>query len=369
MIRVNNPDFGTLEKELLIECIDTGWVSSAGPMVKRFEHELSSYVGVKHGIAVSSGTSALEVACHSIGLKPGDEVILPSFTIISSIVVLLRLGLKPVLIDSNVESWNLCTKDLEQKISDKTKALMLVHTYGLPCDMKTIKELANTHGFKIIEDCAQSLGATIEGMQTGSFGDVAAFSFFANKMITTGEGGMVVTNDDEIAEKAKGYRNLYFNNGPDKFQHLDIGYNFRMSNIQAALGVGQLSRINQIAENKILLAQNYIKLFKELPSIQLPISPEGYENVYWMFGILLPKSCKYNSMEVSHKLKEKGVDTRLFFTGMHQQNILKEFEFTKGSFPICDFLSNKGLYLPSGSNLTLKDQEYIVNSIKDIISE
>ena len=239
MIPVNEPLFNRNEKKYLNQCIDEAWVSSEGPFVRKFEEDFSSYLGLRHGIAVSSGTAALEAAVAAAGISEGDEVILPTFTIISCAIAVIRLGAKPVLVDAEPETWNIDTGQIESKITEKTKAIMPVHTYGHPVDMDPVMELAKKYQLRVIEDAAESHGAEYKGQKTGSIGDIGCFSFYANKIISCGEGGMVVTNDEEITERARAYRNLCFL--PEKrFYHTELGYNFRLTNLKAAVALAQL---------------------------------------------------------------------------------------------------------------------------------
>ncbi|HQD27466.1 MAG TPA: DegT/DnrJ/EryC1/StrS family aminotransferase, partial [Methanoculleus thermophilus] len=249
MIPVNEPLFDGNEKKYLNQCIEEGWISSEGPFVKEFEEKFSSYLGSRYGIAVCNGTAALETALFAAGITKGDEVIMPTFTIISCASAAIRLGAKPVLVDSEPETWNMDITQIEGKITDRTKAIMPVHIYGHPVDMDPVMELAEKYDLKVIEDAAEVHGALYKGKKAGSIGDVGSFSFYANKIITTGEGGMVVTDDEMTAERARGYRNLCFK--PERrFYHTELGENFRMTNLQAAVGVAQLEQIDRFIEIK-----------------------------------------------------------------------------------------------------------------------
>ena len=252
---VNTPLLNGNEKKYLNECIETGWISSEGPFVKRFEDEMSSYIGRKYATACTSGTAALDIAVSILHLKEDDEVIMPSFTIISCAQALVKQGVKPVLVDSDLKTFNMKIEDMESKITAKTKAIMIVHIFGLTVDIDPILDLAKKYDLKIIEDAAQMMGQEYKGKKCGSFGDVSIFSFYPNKQITTGEGGMVLCDDEKLDRRAKSFRNLCF--GEDRFIHEELGYNYRMTNMQAALGVAQLENINKIVplatlENNIM---------------------------------------------------------------------------------------------------------------------
>ena len=252
-IPVNEPLFDGNEKKYINECIDTGWISSEGSFIKQFEEEFSKQVGRQYGIAVANGTAAIDIAMESLAIRPGDEVIMPTFTIISCITQIIRIGAKPVFVDSDPVTWNMDVNRIEQKITSKTKAIMVVHIYGLPVDVNPVIEISKRYNLLLIEDAAEMHGQTYNGRPCGSFGNVSTFSFYPNKHITTGEGGMIVTNDEILAEKCRSYRNLCFQ--PKKrFVHENIGWNYRMTNLQAALGLAQLENlVKHILKNQKLL--------------------------------------------------------------------------------------------------------------------
>jgi perosamine synthetase len=352
-IPVNEPLLNGNEKKYLNECIDTGWISSEGPFVKEFEEKFSKRAGRKFGIAVCNGTAALEAAVIALGIKSGDEVIMPSFTIISCASAIIRAGGIPVLIDSEPDTWNMNVSQLRNRITSKTKAVMIVHIYGLPVDIDPVLEIAKEFNLKIIEDAAEVIGQTYKGKPCGSFGDVSTFSFYPNKHITTGEGGMILTDDFEIAERCRSLRNLCFK--PEKrFEHDELGFNFRMTNIQAALGLAQFERLDEFIDKKRQIGKLYNELLKENPYIELPLEKTGYaENIYWVYGLILKEISGKNAESVMKVLTEKGIGSRPFFYPMHLQPVFKKSGLFKNeSYPVSEKLSEYGFYIPSGLALT-----------------
>jgi len=370
MIPVNEPLFNGNEKKYLIECIGTGWISSEGPFVKHFEKEFSKKVKRKYGIAVSSGTAALDIAIKTIGIEEGDEIIMPTFTIISCINQIIMSKAKPIFVDSDPVTWNMDAAQIESKITDKTKAIMIVHIYGLPVDVEPILELAKKYNIKIIEDAAEMIGQTYNGKPCGSFGDVSVFSFYPNKHITTGEGGMVVTDNEELAEKAKAYRNLCFKT-EKRFVHDELGWNYRITNLQAAVGLAQLEQLDLFVNKKREMGKLYTELLKDIEEIQLPLSKTEYaENIYWVYGLVLKDGSKLNAAEFMNKLREKRIGTRPFFYPMHKQPVFnKKGLFLNENYPVAEKLSEYGLYIPSGLKLTKEQIFEVVNKIKEVVSE
>ena len=364
MIPVNEPLFISNEKKYLARCIDSGWISSEGPFVKEFEEKFSKYAGRKYGVAVSSGTAALEVAMGAVGLKPGDEVIMPAFTIISCALAVVNYGGVPIFVDSEPETWNININKIEEKITKKTKAIMVVHIYGHPCDMAVIFKIAKKHKLLIIEDAAEAHGAEYMGKKCGSFGDISCFSFYANKVVNTGEGGMVLMDSKSYFEKAKSLRNLAF--GKEKrFVHKELAKNYRMTNLQAAVGVAQLKNIEKLVNIKRENAKKYTRLLKDVRGLQLPVEKEWAKNVYWMYGIVLDKSTAFDAESFAEELAEKGIQTRPFFYPLNLQPVFQNFKKTK--CPVAEKIEKQGLYLPSG--LGLKDWQIkrVVREIKKIL--
>ena len=369
MIPVNEPVFGKREKAFLCECIDSGWISSEGPFVKQFENEMASKVGRKYGVAVCNGSAALDTAVAALELGPGDEVILPALTIISCAASVVRTGAVPVLVDCDRHTWNMDVNQIEAKITAKTKAIMAVHLYGLPVDMDPVIKLAEKHGLKIIEDAAEAIGQDYKGRTCGSFGDLSTLSFYSNKHVTTGEGGMVLTDNRVLADRCRALRNLCFQ--PQKrFVHEELGWNFRMSNLQAAVGIAQLARLDESVKKKREMGKRYSQNLKDIQQLQLPIGKTAYaENVYWVFGIVLEDEVPFDAGEMMLKLKEKGIGTRPFFWPMHWQPVFhKKGLFTRATYSIAERLAGRGFYLPSGLALAAEQIDTVCRAVREVLS-
>lgn len=366
-IPVNEPLLNGNEKIYLSECIDTGWISSEGPFVKDFEDKLALRIGLKHGIAVSNGTAAIEAAITALGIGEGDEVIMPTFTIISCISQIVRSGAKPVLVDSDPITWNIDVSQIESKITSRTKAIMIVHIYGLPVDVDPIIDLARKYGLKIIEDAAEMHGQTYKGKPCGSFGDICTFSFYPNKHITTGEGGMILTNDDDLAERCKSLRNLCFRSDR-RFIHDELGWNMRMTNLQAAIGVAQIERLDEFINIKRLMGARYTAMLAELPGVQLPLQKTTYaDNIYWVYGLIIKESVKMTAEEAIKILAKKGIGCRPFFYPMHLQPVLKRMGFFHNEhYPVAERMYNKGFYIPSGMALTEIQMLRVVDALWEV---
>lgn len=367
-IPVNTPLLGGKEKKYLNKCIDTGWISSEGPYVREFENKFSSYVDRKYGVAVSSGSAALDVAVKSLNIGKGDEVIVPTFSIISPISSIVISGAKPVLVDSDINTWNIDVDKIEEKITKKTKAILVVHIYGLPAKMTKIIKLANKYGLYIIEDAAEMHGQTYNGKKCGSFGIVSIFSFYPNKLITTGEGGMIVTNNQNIASRCEKLRNLAFEKR--RFVHKELGWNYRMTNLQAALGLAQLEQINKFIKKKRWIGKTYNKLLSSNAKLQLPIEETKYaKNIYWIYGLVLKDNVKMNRNTLLNLLAKKGIGTRTFFWPMHRQPIfIKMGLFKEENYPIADKIAKKGFYIPSGLGIEKKDIETVSKAINGLLN-
>lgn len=367
-IPVNEPLLNGNEKKYILECIETGWISSEGPFVKQFEQKFAAQVGRKHGIAVCNGTAALDAAVESLGIGPGDEVIMPTFTIISCITQIIRSGAKPVLVDSDPLTWNMNVNQIEEKITSRTKAIMAVHIYGLPVDMDPLLTLAEKYRLKVIEDAAEMHGQTYKGKPCGSFGDVSTFSFYPNKHITTGEGGMIVTDDDDLAETCRSLRNLCFQ--PQKrFIHERLGWNLRMTNLQAALGLAQLERLDEFVAKKREMGARYTELLQDVQGIQLPLAKMDYaENIYWVYGLILDDTQPFDAEEAMRRLGAKGIGCRPFFWPMHEQPVLRRMGLFDGEhYPVAERLARRGLYVPSGIALTDKQLDSVSKAIMAMI--
>ena len=376
MIPVNEPLLGERELEYVTECLRTGWISSAGRFIEEFEKKWAAYCGMKYGIAVSNGTTALQVAVGCLDLKPGDEVIMPSFTIISCALPIVERGGIPVLVDSDPETWCMDVTQIEAKITARTKAIMPVHIYGHPVDMDPVLELAKKHNLVVIEDAAEVHGAEYLSNRDGAspswkhcggMGHISTFSFYANKLITTGEGGMVLTSDPAYAEKARSLRNLCFR--PERrFYHTELGYNFRLTNLQAALGLAQLERFDEIVAKKRWLGQAYTERLKDLACLQLPVEEPWAKQVYWMYGLVLDESTNMDAVEFSNRLQALGVQTRPFFLGMHEQPVFLERGFFRGEhYPVAERIAKQGLYLPSGLALTEVQLEQVCKVLRKVL--
>ena len=352
-IPVNEPLLDGNEKIYVNECIDSGWISSEGSFVKKFEDGFAARVGRKHGVAVSNGTAALDMAVKSLGIGPGDEVILPTFTIISCLNQIIKSGATPVLIDSDILTWNMNVSQIEDKVTRRTKAIMVVHTYGLPVDMDLIQDIARKYDLKIIEDAAEMHGQTYRGKPCGSFGDISIFSFYANKHITTGEGGMIVTDDEVLAEKCKSLRNLCFQE-EQRFVHEELGCNYRLTNLQAAVGLAQLEKLDEHIQRKRLMGKLYTELLADLHQLQLPLEETDYaKNIYWVYGLILNDESPINAKELMKLLGENGIGTRPFFWPMHMQPVFIKLGLFKGEqYPVAEFMANRGFYVPSGMAIT-----------------
>ena len=369
MIPVNQPLLNGREKELLINCIETGWISSDGPFINEFEKNFSSYIGADFGIAVCNGTVALETALFAAEIGEGDEVIMPAFTIISCALAAIRLGARPVLVDVDPETWNMDVTQIESRITSRTKAIMPVHIYGHPVDMDPVLEIAGKYNLIVVEDAAEAHGAEYKGRRCGAIGQISAFSFYANKIITTGEGGMVLTSDPKMAERARSYRNLCFR--PEKrFYHTELGNNYRMTNLQAALGVAQMDRIDEFVAIKRRLGRYYQDRFSDLVGIRGQIEKPWAKTVYWMYCIELADALNLDAEQMMTALAQKGVGTRPFFLGLHEQPALHQRGLFIGErYPVTERIARKGLYLPSGLTLTEPEIDQVISALRSILEE
>jgi len=370
-IPVNIPIIFKQDKLNVKECLDKGWISSEGNFVKQFEANFSKYINKKYGVAVANGTAALEIALKSLNLKKFDEVIIPTFSIISTALCVVKLGLKPVLVDCDLESWNMKPDEVISKINKKTKAIIITHIYGFPVDIQKILHAAKNKKIKIIEDSAEMIGQEINGKKCGSFGDISTFSFYANKHITTGEGGMILTSDTKIYNKCRSLRNLCFGkNSMDRFNHDDIGWNYRMSNLQAALGCGQLENIKWIIKRKREIGKRYYNNLKSNKNVYIqPLTNNYSKNIFWVFGVLIKQKLKLNNKNLMVQLLKEKIHSRSFFWPMHKQKIFKKMKlFTNEKYPVSEYLAKKGLYLPSGLGITNKQIDYVSEIANKILN-
>ncbi len=369
IINVSEPKLSNKAKDYVLDCLKTEWISSSGSYLETFERKWAKYCNKKYAVSVTSGTAALIVAFKALNLKPGDEVIMPSFTIISCALAIIEAGGKPILADCDLDTWCIKTDEIKKKISSRTKAILVVHMFGHPVNIDEIKEIIKNKNIDIIEDAAESHGSKFKNKVVGSFGKISCFSFYVNKLITTGEGGMALTNDKGLYNKMKNLRNLAFNK-TRRFSHNEIGYNYRMTNIQAAIGLSQLEKISEHIEikRKNTLLYNKILTSYDLP-ISLPIEKKWAKNTFWMYGIVLKKKLM-TAKRLSQKLFENNIETRPLFLGMHEQPIFKKMKlFKKGNYPNTEYLSKYGLYLPSGLRLNKSKIEFICRTLKRILCE
>jgi perosamine synthetase len=368
-IPVSEPSLGEAERDALARCIESGWISSEGPEVERFEQEMAAFAGRQHGIAVSSGTAALDVAVAALAIGPGDEVILPSFTIISCVLQVVRSGATPVFIDADPATWNIDVSLVAERITPQTRAMIIPHIYGLPADLAPLIELAEAQGIDLIEDAAEAHGLEYQGRPCGSFGTLSTFSFYPNKLITTGEGGMIVTDDAALAERCRSLRNLAFAPGR-RFVHHELGWNYRMTNLQAALGLVQLSRAGELLRQKRAIGVAYRTLLEGLSGIQLPLeAAHGSNNVYWVFGLVLNDEADRDASTVIRQLGTAGIGARPFFYPLHLQPAIRSQGFGRTDvMPVTERIAEMGLYLPSSPNLTHDEIAAVANALQEVLS-
>lgn len=358
------------ELKYVTEAVETGWISSSGKYVSEFEKAFSEYCGCKYGVAVCNGTVALHLALVALGIGPGDEVIIPTFTMIATAYAVCYTGATPVFVDADNNTWNIDVTQIEKKITSKTKAIIPVHIMGNPCNMTKIKDIANKHDLFIVEDAAEAHGAEYKGQKTGSLSDLGCFSFFANKNITTGEGGMVVTNNKDFYDKCKYHKNMCFPlDAPRNYLHNDIGFNYRMSNLHAAIGLAQTECADKYRKYRIKNAELYHKYLSDVPGLIFQNDEKDTLCVHWMNPIVIDANkFGHTRDELIKHLKEHGIDTRLLFNGMHRQKALLDYGCDcSEEYPVSDWLSDNGFYLPSASGLSESQIAKIANVIKSYI--
>lgn len=366
-IPVMEPSLSGNELNYTIECLKTNWISSQGSFVKRFEDEFSRFIGVGNSLAVCNGTAALHVALDALGVGQGDEVIVPDLTFAATINAVLYCGAVPVLADVDPETWCMDAKGIESLVTPRTKAIIPVHLYGQPADMEGICRLAGEHGLYVIEDAAEALGALHHGRHVGSFGDAAAFSFFGNKIITTGEGGMVVFRDEAVASRARMLRD----HGMDpqkRYWHPQVGYNYRLTNLQAAIGVAQLEQIEGFIQRKIRIGRDYRRRLESIDAIRLPVEREGVRNVYWLFSVILDsRRSVLGRDDLMERLRACGIETRPLFYPLHTMPPYRQYS-GKRDFPNAQRLSANGLSMPSAVTLKENEIEFICDRIRSIVA-
>jgi perosamine synthetase len=367
MIPVAEPRLEARDLELVQEVMRSGWISSAGKYLDQFEQRWAAYCGMEHGVAVCNGSVALDVAVDLLDLQPGDEVIMPSFTIISPAQSVVQAGGVPVLVDSDPRTWQMDAAAVEARVTPRTRAILVVHIYGHPADMDPILAVARRHGLKVVEDAAEVHGATYRGRPCGGLGDISTFSFYANKLITTGEGGMVLVRDAALAERARAQRNLCFQPSR-RFLHDRLGHNFRMTNLQAALGVAQLERFDAIVARKREIAAGYAARLEGVAGVQRPVEEPWARNVYWVYGLVLDDAVPLDAVEAAQRLRRAGVETRPFFLGMHEQPAFHRRGLFLGErYPVCERLARRGLYVPSGLTITEAQQDEVAAAVRGLL--
>jgi perosamine synthetase len=360
MIPIAEPSLEGRELEYVTDCIRSGWVSSLGEYVKRFEQEFATYCGVRYGVATHNGTVALHLALAALGIGPGDEVILPTLTFVATANAVVYAGATPIFVDSEPHTWNIDPGAVTQAITSRTRAIIAVHLYGHPADMDSLRTLANQHGLTLIEDAAEAHGARYKGRRVGSLSDVAIFSFFGNKIITTGEGGMVLTDDSELAERCFFLENQA-RHKENPYWHPEIGYNYRMTNLQAALGVAQLERIEELIAIRVRNAGHYGRRLQDIRGLSPPPCAQWADNVYWMYTVLVEEGYGQDRDTLMARLRQRGIDTRPAFYPIH---ILPMYHHGQ-RFPVAEEIGRKGLNLPSGATLTLEQ----ANAVCDALAE
>jgi len=355
---------GPTEKKYIQDCLDTSFIGQ-GFYVKELEKKFSEYVDCKYGITTTSGTTALHLACAALGISEGDEVLVSSSTNMACAFSIDYCGAIPIPIDIEKETWQMDVTQIESKINSKTKAIMVVHLFGHPVDMDPVIKIAKKHNLKIIEDCAEAHGVEYKNKKVGSLGDIGTFSFFANKTITCGEGGLVVTNSSELAEKAKSLKNLAYGK-IDKFMHDDVGFNYRLPNISAAMGLGQFENIDQIIKEKERIYKQYVKNLKDIKGINIPVVRNWVSKyIMWVFNLYLDSEFPITRDELVKKLTENNIDTRNAFVPINKQKVLidKYKKFDENSCPNANYIMENGFYLPSGNTITNEEIDIVCEKI------
>lgn len=361
MIPVYEPSLGSEEEALVLDCIRSSWVSSAGHYLDEFESEFAEKCGTRYAIATSSGTTALHLILHALGIGPGDEVLVPSLTFVATANAVRYTGATPILVDSEIDTWNISVDDAARRITPRTKALIAVHLYGHPCKMPEILAFAQRHDLLVIEDAAEAHFARVGNKYVGTFGIAAAFSFYGNKIITTGEGGLVTTDDSDLAARMR-YLRGHAMTATKRYWHDEVGFNYRMTNLQAAVGLAQLRKVDTILDRKAAIARWYSEILQGVPGVGLPPSLPGYHNVYWLFSILIDsQTFGMDRDALGCMLGNSGIDTRKFFFPVHTMPPY----LSSDKRAIAERLSREGLSLPSGPKLN----QDVIQSIAQLIQE
>jgi perosamine synthetase len=364
-VPVSQPFMWGNEEAYVSSAIKEGWISSRGKFVDAFERNFAEVLGTEFAIGVCNGTAALHLALSALGIGAGDEVIVPDFCMMSPVLAVMYCGAVPVPVEID-ETWNIDPSLIEEKINDKTRAVLVVHNYGHPAEMEQISEIARRRELYLVEDVAEALGATVGGRKAGTFGDIACFSFYANKVITTGEGGMVVTSDERLNARACWKRDLCFGADDEtRYVHREIGFNYRLTNMQAAVGVAQLEHFDEAVAGKIEVARQYNAALADIPGLTLPPEASWAKNVYWVYGIVVEPEFGMSRASLQSSLRERGVETRRFFTPVHQQPVVK-WSGGEGEFPRSVHLAENGLYLPSYIGMTREIVHYVADVVRSI---
>ena len=366
-IPVSSPSFVGNEREYVLDCMDSGWVSSAGKYVDLFEEAFAEFCGVKHAVACCNGTAALHVSLLALGVGPGDEVIVPTLTFVATANAVTYCGARPVFVDSESETWNLDPAHVAAKITPRTKGIIAVHLYGHPAEVDELRALASRHGLFLLEDAAEAHGALYRGRSVGSLGDLAAFSFYGNKIIATGEGGMVVTDDDALAARVR----LLRGQGMDserRYWFPVVGYNYRMMNLPAAIGLAQLERAGWHTARRREVAASYKRLLVDVQGLNWQTERAWARHAYWMFTVLMSDDAADVRDRLMARLEEEGIETRPVFYPLH--TLPPYQEAARGEeFPVAESLSRRGVSLPTWAGLSQDDQSYVCERLSELLSE
>ncbi len=360
---VNSFEVTQKDIEKVVEVLKQGLISGDTVVVREFEDKFASFLEVENAIAVNNGSTALDLAFTLAGLNPGDEVILPSFTIASCLFPILRSGATPIFVDCDIDTWQMKISEVKEKVTKRTRVILAVHTYGLAAEISSLLELCKGKNILLIEDCAEAHGLKYNGKFCGSYGDIATFSFYANKIVTTGEGGMLIVKDKDLASKARKIRNLSFNSGR-RFIHEELGWNYRLSSIQAALGISQIDRIEKYLLNRSKVAQRYRENLNALPGLKWQsLENKGSKNIFWVNGVIFDETSYGSAHEVTIELSKIGIETRPFFYPLHLQPVLVKYNLAPTELPITEYISSQGIYLPGGNTLTLESVDLICERV------
>ena len=369
-IPVNTPTISESDQQAVLDCLKSGWISSEGPQVEIFEKCFAAQFDRNYGVAVSSGTAALDIVIRALGIGPGDEVMMPSLTIISCAQSVVATGATVVPVECDAADWNAHLAHFQARLTSRTRAIMLVHLYGLCADLDPILKWAAEHHLLVIEDGSQAQGLRYQGKRCGSFGDVSVFSLYANKLITTGEGGVIVCDDVALAERCRKLRNLCFEPAK-RFWHEELGWNYRLTAMQAAIGTSQLARFDSLVARKRALGLTYYSAFRDIAAFSIAPSSTAYsENAYWVFGLVVTPNATFSRDDIIAALAEQGIGTRTFFYGLHQQPaLLNHGLITPIELPITESLANQGFYLPSGLGLSDQDQQRVIDVVITFVNK